>query len=201
MASTTHADCDTRRTTIGTMAKKKTKKGGASTPATVQLDEAEVPFTLYEYHHSGDHMDEGYGKEAAEQLGKDERQVCKTLLVSTEHGLVTGVVPVNGHMSMKGIAQAVGEKKAEMAEPKDAMRETGYVVGGISPLGQRTKHRTVIDESVMAFDEVLVSGGKRGLSLGVNPHDLYLGCTRSLAIVVKVLDAVVAPIATDKKSY
>ncbi|MDD6373076.1 MAG: Cys-tRNA(Pro) deacylase [Bifidobacteriaceae bacterium] len=169
---------------------KKTKKGGASTPATVQLDKAGVPFTLYEYHHSSDHMDEGYGKEAAEQLGKDERQVYKTLMVQTSDGMVTGVVPVSGHLSLKAIAAAIGAKKADMADPKDAMRETGYVTGGISPLGQRTRHRTVIDSGALEFDEMLVSGGKRGMSLGVNPRDL-----------VRVLDAVVAPIATDKKSY
>lgn len=174
---------------IGGMAKK-TKKGGASTPATVQLDKAGVPFTLYEYHHSSDHMDEGYGKEAAGQLGKDERQVYKTLMVDTGSELVTGVVPVSGHLNLKAIAAAVGAKKAEMADPKDAMRATGYVVGGISPLGQRSKHKTVIDEGALEFDEMLVSGGKRGMSIGVNPRDL-----------IAVLGAVTAPIATDKKSY
>ncbi len=144
---------------------------------------------MHEYEHSNDDT-EGYGLEAARKLGYDERQVFKTLMADTGDERVIGVVPVNGHMSLKELAHAVGAKKAEMADPKVAMRESGYVVGGISPLGQRTKHTTVLDESAMEFSEILVSGGKRGLSLGVDPHDL-----------AQVLDAVVAPIGTTKKSY
>lgn len=86
---------------------------------------------------------------------------------------------------MKALAAAVGAKKASMADPKVAMRESGYVVGGISPLGQKTRHKTVLDESAMQFDQILVSGGKRGLSVGVNPQDL-----------LKVLNAIAAPIGT-----
>ena len=98
---------------------------------------------------------------------------------------VVGVVPVSGHMDLKALAAAVGAKKAAMADPKVAMRESGYVVGGISPLGQRTRHKTVLDESALQYDEILLSGGKRGFSVGVNPNDL-----------LKVLDAVAAPIGT-----
>ena len=169
------------------MGKKKQK--AAATPAIKQLEDAGVAFTAHEYEHSNDDT-EGYGLEAARKLGYDERQVFKTLMADTGDERVIGVVPVNGHMSLKELAHAVGAKKAEMADPKVAMRESGYVVGGISPLGQRTKHTTVLDESAMEFSEILVSGGKRGLSLGVDPHDL-----------AQVLDEVVAPIGTTKKSY
>ena len=167
----------------------KKKRRAAATPAIKQLEDTKVTFTTHEYEHSNDDAD-GYGLEAARKLGYDERQVFKTLMADTGDERVIGVVPVNGHMSLKELAHAVGAKKAEIADPKVAMRESGYVVGGISPLGQKTQHRTVLDESALEFDEILVSGGKRGLSLGVNPHDL-----------LAVLDATPAPIATQKKSY
>ena len=111
-------------------------------------------------------MDDGYGIEAARKLGFDEHQVFKTLMADTGAARVVGVVPVSGHMDLKALAAAVGAKKAAMADPKVAMRESGYVVGGISPFG-------------------LVSGGKRGFSVGIAPQDL-----------VRVLNAATAPIAT-----
>ena len=165
--------------------KKHNGKGMGSTPATLQLERAGVEFKLYEYDHSNDHMDEGYGVEAAEKLGLNPKQVFKTLMADTGKERVIGVVPVSGHMDLKALAAAVGAKKAAMADPKVAMRESGYVVGGISPLGQRTRHKTVLDDSALQFYEILVSGGKRGLSVGVNPHDL-----------VTVLNATTAPIGT-----
>ena len=158
-------------------------KGG--TPAIVQLERAGVPFELYEYEHSNDHMDDGYGVEAAAKLGFDEHQVFKTLMADTGAARVVGVVPVSGHMDLKALAAAVGAKKAAMADPKVAMRESGYVVGGISPFGQKTRHRTVLDASALGFDRILVSGGKRGLSIGIAPADL-----------IAVLDAIAAPIGT-----
>ena len=163
------------------MGKKKHEKGAGSTPATVQLEQAGIPFKTYEYAHSNDHMDDGYGVEAATKLGFDEHQVFKTLMADTGSERVVGVVPVSGHM----LAAAVGAKKASMAEPKVAMRESGYVVGGISPLGQRTHHKTVLDESALQYSEILLSGGKRGFSIGIDPNDL-----------LKVLDGVAAPIGT-----
>ena len=90
-------------------------------------------------------MDDGYGVEAATKLGFDEHQVFKTLMADTGSERVVGVVPVSGHMDLKALAAAVGAKKAAMADPKVAMRESGYVVGGISPRGQRTHHKTVLD--------------------------------------------------------
>lgn len=160
--------------------------GHASTPATVQLEQAGVAFTLHPYEHSNDHMDDGYGVEAATKLGFDRSQVFKTLMADTGDERVVGVVPVSGHMDLKALASALGVKKATMADPRVAMRETGYVVGGISPLGQRTAHRTVVDASALPYDTILVSGGKRGLSIGINPHDL-----------IAVLDAITADIGTD----
>ncbi|NEG70081.1 Cys-tRNA(Pro) deacylase [Bifidobacterium choloepi] len=167
------------------MAKKKHEKGAGSTPATVMLEKAGIPFTTHEYEHSSDDMADGYGVEAAKKLGYDERQVFKTLMADIGAERVIGIVPVSGHMDLKALAAAVGAKKATMADPKVAQRESGYVVGGISPLGQRTRHRTVLDESAMDFDVILVSGGKRGFDIGINPADL-----------LAVLDATSAPIAT-----
>ena len=169
------------------MAKKsKHDKGAGSTPATVQLEKAGVEFHVYEYEHSNDHMDDGYGVEAATKLGFDEHQVFKTLMADTGAERVVGVVPVSGHMDLKALAAAVGAKKASMARSRRwRCVNPGYVVGGISPLGQKTRHKTVLDESALQFDQILVSGGKRGLSVGVNPQDL-----------LKVLNAVAAPIGT-----
>lgn len=164
------------------------KKKNGATPAIMQLERANIPFTMHEYEH--ENSDEGYGLEAARKLGYDEHQVFKTLMADIGTERVIGVVPVNGHMSLKELAHAVGAKKATMADPKVAMRESGYVVGGISPLGQKTRHTTVIDTSALQFDTILVSGGKRGLSLGINPHDL-----------VHVVNAIVAPIGTTNPSY
>ena len=157
------------------MSKKKHEKGAGSTPATVQLEQAGIPFKTYEYAHSNDHMDDGYGVEAATKLGFDEHQVFKTLMADTGSERVVGVVPVSGHMDLKALAAAVGAKKAAMADPKVAMRESGYVVGGISPLGQRTHHKTVLDESALQYGEILLSGGKRGFSSRTYRHLVITG--------------------------
>lgn len=167
------------------MKKTPTGKGKGSTPATMQLERAAVAFTLYEYHHSTDHMDGGYGVEAAEKLGIDPRQVFKTLVADTGTKRVVAVVPVSGHVDLKALAAAVHEKKASMADTTVAQRESGYVVGGISPFGQKTRHETVLDESALAYDMILVSGGKRGFDIGVDPRDL-----------VTVLHAMTARIGT-----
>jgi Cys-tRNA(Pro)/Cys-tRNA(Cys) deacylase len=148
------------------------RKGTGSTPATVALERAGVPFHLYEYEHSADHMENGYGLEAVDKLGKDARQIFKTLMADSGVRRVIGIVPVTGHLDLKALASAVGEKKLSMADPKTAERESGYVLGGISPFGQRSRHITVLDESALQFDEILVSGGKRGFDIGVSPRDL-----------------------------
>jgi Cys-tRNA(Pro)/Cys-tRNA(Cys) deacylase len=105
-------------------------------------------------------------------LGLDPEQVCKTLFVSGDGRLVVGIVPVSGQLDLKAVAAAVGGKKATMADPADAERATGYVVGGISPIGQKKAHPTVLDESALGFETAYVSGGRRGLDLGLAPADL-----------------------------
>ena len=144
-----------------------------STPAVQELEKAGAVFAVYTYTHSADHMDQGYGWEVASQIsGHEAGQIFKTLLVKADGEFITAVVPVTGHLSLKALAAAVGAKKAAMAEPAEAMRVTGYVVGVISPLGQKTAHRTVINASAFDYEEMLVSGGKRGISLGIKPEDL-----------------------------
>ncbi|MFX0539749.1 Cys-tRNA(Pro) deacylase [Ornithinimicrobium sp. Y1847] len=152
------------------MAKKKQTTGTGGTPATVALEQARIPYAVRVYEH--DPATESYGLEAAEALGVDADRVFKTLLVDSERGLGVGIVPVNTLLDLKAVAAALGAKKATMADPKVAERTTGYVVGGISPIGQKKALPTVVDESALDFDTVLVSGGKRGLDLELAPTDL-----------------------------
>lgn len=147
------------------------KKTGGSTPATLALTRASVTFVAREYVHDPAVTD--FGAEAAAALGIAEARVFKTLLVEVDgRDLVVGIVPVSGMLDLKAIAAAVGGKKAAMADPKVAERKTGYVVGGISPLGQRTKLPTVLDESARTHATVLVSGGKRGFDVELAATDL-----------------------------
>lgn len=113
-----------------------------------------------------------YGAEAAEALGIDAAFVFKTLVASVDGHLTIAVVPVNGSLNLKSLAAAVGARKATMAEPADAERATGYVVGGISPLGGRSRLPVVLDDSVLALDVVYVSAGRRGLQVSLAPQDL-----------------------------
>ncbi|MFC9354137.1 Cys-tRNA(Pro) deacylase [Arthrobacter sp. NPDC057013] len=149
------------------MARKNTSQG---TPATAVLAAAGVSFTLHPYSH--DPAAASYGMEAAEVLGIDPARVFKTLMVEVEGKLAVGVVPVSGSLDLKAMAAALGSKKAAMADPAAAERRTGYVLGGISPLGQRQASPTVIDESALALDTILVSGGRRGLDIELDPRDL-----------------------------
>jgi Cys-tRNA(Pro)/Cys-tRNA(Cys) deacylase len=110
--------------------------------------------------------------------------VFKTLFVSVDGRLVVGIVPVSGQLDLKAVAAAVGGKKAVMADPADAERATGYVVGGISPIGQKKAHPTVLDESALGFETVYVSGGRRGLDLGLSPEDL-VGVTRATVAPIR----------------
>ena len=161
-------------------------KGG--TPAIVMLNAAGVVFTVAEFHHEPGEC--GYGQVAAEALGIQPERVFKTLVATltnqdgVEH--VVGIVPVSGQLSLRGLATALGGRRAEMCPASLAQRLTGYVVGGISPFGQKKRLRTAIDETCLLFDTVFVSGGKRGLDIEIAPDDL-----------VAVLDAVIAPIGTD----
>lgn len=145
----------------------------AGTPALDILTAAGIAFTVHEYDHTAsDH----FGDETVAALGVTPERVLKTLIASvTTNGkpeLVVGIVPVSGQMDLKALAAAVGAKRADMADPAAAQRSSGYVVGGISPLGQRTRLRTVVDASAMAYETVLVSGGRRGLQVELAPADL-----------------------------
>jgi Cys-tRNA(Pro)/Cys-tRNA(Cys) deacylase len=113
-----------------------------------------------------------FGLEAADALGIEPDRVFKTLLADTDGDLVVGIVPVTGMLDLKALAAAVGAKKAVMADPATAERKTGYVVGGISPIGQKIALTTVIDETAELFDTVFVSGGKRGFDIELTPADL-----------------------------
>jgi Cys-tRNA(Pro)/Cys-tRNA(Cys) deacylase len=162
------------------MARKKAAgKHGAGTPATVALTRAGVPFTEHTYDH--DPAAASYGLEAAEALGLEPATVFKTLLAVVDGDLVVGIVPVTGQLDLKALAATVGGKKASMADPTVAERVTGYVVGGISPLGQKRRLRTVLDISADDHEVVYVSGGRRGLDLGLAPDDLarLTGATRA----------------------
>ena len=157
----------------------KHKTGG--TPATVALSAAGVSHTLHPYEHHADSS--SYGGEAAEALAVDPRRIFKTLVADASGELVVAVVPVACQLDLKALATAVGAKKASMADPGAAARSSGYVVGGISPIGQRSRLRTVVDVSVFEFDTVFVSAGKRGLQVELAPADL-----------ISVTDAGTAPI-------
>jgi Cys-tRNA(Pro)/Cys-tRNA(Cys) deacylase len=150
------------------MAKKARAVGG--TPATVALTAAGVPFEVRAYDH--DPRSASYGTEAAEALGADPARVFKTLLASLDGRLVVGIVPVSGHLDLKALARALGGSKAVMAEVAAAERATGYVAGGISPIGQKRSHPTVLDDSALGHEAILVSGGRRGFDIELSPHDL-----------------------------
>ncbi|SES02515.1 Cys-tRNA(Pro)/Cys-tRNA(Cys) deacylase [Pedococcus cremeus] len=146
------------------------KEASAGTPATTALTRAGVDFAVHPYEH--DPAAPSYGLEAAEALGVPAEQVFKTLLIEGERGLAVGVVPVSRTLDLKAVAAALGVKKVAMAQPAAAERTTGYVVGGISPVGQKKALPTVVDESALGFERVYVSGGRRGLDLSLSPTDL-----------------------------
>ncbi len=148
-------------------------KPTGGTPATDALTAAGIAFTLHSYTHHDDSRD--FGAEAARELGVDELQIFKTLVVDVGLGrppLAVGIVPVAGQLDLKAIAAAVGAKKATMAKPAEASRSSGYVVGGISPIGQKAPLPTVLDETAQLFDTIFVSAGKRGLQVELAPADL-----------------------------
>ena len=159
------------------------KKQPGGTPATVVLDRAGVSYTLHPYRH--DPRAVSYGLEAAAALGVEPARVFKTLVASLDGVLVVGIVPVSGELDLKALARALDGSKAVMAEVPVAERATGYVAGGISPLGQRKRLPTVLDASAHGFETVYCSGGRRGLEIELTPGDL-----------VTLTDATVAAIAT-----
>jgi Cys-tRNA(Pro)/Cys-tRNA(Cys) deacylase len=140
------------------------------TPATVALAAAGIQFVAHAYVH--DTANSNFGLEAADALGVEPERVFKTLLVDADGAIVVGIVPVSGKLDLKAIATAVGAKRAELADPKLAERRTGYVVGGISPIGQKYAHPTVLDETAELFPTIFVSGGRRGFDIELSPGDL-----------------------------
>ena len=152
------------------------------TPAVNIAKRAGIAYQLHDYEHSPDSV--SYGLEAAQKLGQDPNQVFKTLVIQWEDNkLAVGIVPVCTTLNLKQIAKALGAKKAVMANRFDVEKSTGYVMGGVSPLGQKKTLPTVIDESAMTFTTIYVSAGKRGLEIELSPQDL-----------TRLTDAIVAPI-------
>jgi Cys-tRNA(Pro)/Cys-tRNA(Cys) deacylase len=141
------------------------------TPGILVAKKAKISYTIHEYTH--DPSSESYGSEAAEKLGVPEERVFKTLVVSLDNReLVVGVIPVSAMLSMKLIAKVAGAKKASMAAAADVERSTGYVLGGVSPLGQKKRLKTFIDASAEHLSSVYVSAGRRGLEIELSPNDL-----------------------------
>ncbi|MFE3855395.1 Cys-tRNA(Pro) deacylase [Streptomyces griseorubiginosus] len=161
-------------------AKKQQQSGG--TPATVALTAAGVPFTVHAYDHDPSHP--SYGEEAAEAMGVSPDRVFKTLVADVDGTLTVAVVPVAGSLDLKALATAVSGKRAAMADPTLVERTTGYVRGGISPLGQRKRLPTVLDASASAHPTICVSAGRRGLEVELSPTDL-----------ARLTDATLAPVA------
>lgn len=154
------------------------------TPAINTAKKAKIAFTIHEYTH--DATNEAYGLEAADKLGLAAERVFKTLVVSVDgKTLVVGIVPVSSMLSMKAIAKAAGGKKAEMADKQDVMRATGSVLGGVSPLGQKKRLKTVVDVSAQGFDTVYVSAGRRGLEIELSPTDLCVLTDGSFAAIAQ----------------
>jgi Cys-tRNA(Pro)/Cys-tRNA(Cys) deacylase len=145
------------------------RRAAASTPALAALDDAGIAHSLHPYTAPGR---AAYGTEAAEALGLDPQRVLKTLVAEVDGTPVLAMVPVAGTLDLKALAAAAGGRRAVMADPADAERTTGYVRGGISPLGQRKALPTVVDSSALDFATVMVSAGKRGLQVELAPADL-----------------------------
>lgn len=157
------------------------KDKSAPTPALRQLHRFGVPFEIRSYEHLASH---GFGDEAVANLGEDAARVFKTLLLVTDsEEYLVALVPVASQLSLKDLARAAGCKSVQLVPAAVAERRTGYVVGGISPFGQQRSHRTFLDDSAQQFPRIIVSAGKRGLSVEVAP-----------AVLEEVLDAQVAPI-------
>jgi Cys-tRNA(Pro)/Cys-tRNA(Cys) deacylase len=165
----------------------KSTTGGRGTPATTAAARAKIAYTLHSYetaaHADGDAKP--YGAAAADALGVPYERLFKTLLAEVDDDLTVAVVPVAANLDLKALAAAAGGKKARMAEPQTAERVTGYVVGGISPLGQRRRLPTIVDDSASRFATVFVSAGRRGLQIELAPADLVRLTAARLAAIAK----------------
>jgi len=150
------------------------------TPAINAAKKKKIAYKVHQYTHDPSH--DSYGKEAAEKLGIAEERVYKTLVVQLDKGSLTvAVIPVSSMLSMKQIAKAAGAKKAAMADKEQVERSTGYILGGVSPLGQKKRLVTVIDSSANDFPTIFVSAGRRGLDIELNPADLAALTSASFA--------------------
>ncbi|WP_152498582.1 Cys-tRNA(Pro) deacylase [Nocardiopsis prasina] len=158
---------------------------GKATPATVAASRTKTTYTLHPYEADGGDG-HSYGSDAADAIGVPHEHVFKTLVAEVDGEFTVGVVPVSTSLDLKALAAAVGGKRATMADPARTEKITGYVRGGISPLGQRKRLRTVIDSSVTGLRSVYVSAGRRGLQMELTPKDL-----------IALTEAAVAPIGTD----
>ncbi|GAB3128878.1 Cys-tRNA(Pro) deacylase [Tsukamurella serpentis] len=158
------------------------KKGGAATPAIAALQAAGITFTTHEYTH--DPRAQSFGGEAAQALGHDPARVFKTLVITDGKTLAVAMVPTSGTLSLKAAGAALGLHRPTMADPADVRRVTGYVLGGVSPLGQRKRLPTALDETALGFATVFCSAGRRGLEVELAPSDL-----------AETTSAVVAPLA------
>ena len=152
---------------------------GRGTTATIALERAGIPFVLHEYAH--DPRQESYGQEASQALGVPAERVFKTLIAEVDGALVAGVVPVEGQLDLKALAAAAGGKKAAMAAVTAAERATGYVAGGISPVGQRKRLPVFLDASALGFTTVFCSGGRRGLEIELAPANLVRAANATVA--------------------
>lgn len=159
------AACQTRP-----MARRERGKGTGATPAVLRLTGAGIPFAEHHYEH--DEAALSYGLEAADALGVEPSRVFKTLVVSVGSGLGVTVLPVDRQLDLKAAGAGFGVKKVTLAEQAAAERATGYVVGGISPFGQRSSHPTLLDESALEHETIFVSGGRRGFDIEVPPSAL-----------------------------
>ena len=161
----------------------KRARGDGGTPATVALTAAGIAFRARPYAHDPAAL--SYGREAAQALRVDPARVFKTLLVEARNGLAVGIVPVDRQLDLKALASALDVKRVQMADPGAAERVTGYVVGGISPIGQKRRLPTVLDDSAGAYETVLVSGGRRGLDIELSPADLIAATGGTLAPIAR----------------
>lgn len=156
---------------------------GRGTAATVLLDRQGITYAVHAYTHDRGH--DSYGLEAAQALGIAPTRIFKTLIAEVDGSLAVGVVPVAGQLDLKALAAAVGGKKAAMADVAAAERATGYVAGGISPLGQRRRLPVIIDSSAQAFETVYCSAGRRGLEIELAPADLVRAANATLAAIAR----------------
>jgi Cys-tRNA(Pro)/Cys-tRNA(Cys) deacylase len=156
---------------------------GRGTPATALLAKQRITHTVHAYEH--DPRRAGYGQEASDALGVAPERVFKTLVAQVDGALTVGVVPVGSRLDLKALAAAAGGRKAAMADPADAERATGYVLGGISPLGQRKRLPVVIDSSALTFGTIFCSGGRRGLEIEIAPGDLVRAVRATVAVIAQ----------------